>query len=48
LTAFVGYYHVFHSELADLLLRHGGGEVPVIGDSDNMGMIWAFILSAGI
>jgi hypothetical protein len=46
--AFVGYYHVFHSELTDLLLRHGSGDVLVIVDPDNMGMIWAFILSAGM
>lgn len=46
--AFTGYYHVFYNELTNLLLRRGGGDVMVTVDPDNMGMIWTFILSAGM
>ncbi len=47
-VAFVGYYHGAHGMLSDALYQHGDGDVLVTVMPDNMGMIWTFILSAGV
>jgi hypothetical protein len=45
--AFIGY-HVFHGELSNSLLKHGGADVLVTVVLDGKSMTWTFVLSAGI